>query len=113
MGKVGGVMRSRFDQDGATRRSRLHGRLSSLLHRGFVLPKGYDIDYIGNPFGERTVHIMEKKSDKRIGAAQILEKGEPEWARKQKLALEARSFGEKIRDGKQKSFRMAVGRARF
>lgn len=57
--------------------------------------------------------MMEKKSDRRISAAQILEKGEPEWAKKQKLAMEARDFGKKIRDGKQKSFRMAVGRARF
>lgn len=53
------------------------------------------------------------KEGRRICASQILEKGESEWARKQKAALDARNFGKKIRDGKQKSFRMAVGRARY
>ena len=57
--------------------------------------------------------MTDKKSERRVSAAQILEKGEPEWAKKQKLALEARDFGKKIRDGKQKSFRMAVGRSRL
>ena len=66
----------------------------------------------GTP-SERTVRVMEKKNDRRISASQILREGEPEWARKQKLALEARAFGKKIRDGKQNSFRMAVGKARF
>lgn len=85
---------------------------SPLRWRRVVPPKGYDKGLEGIPFGERTVHTMEEKSARRIGAAQILEKGEPEWAKKQKLAMEARDFGKKIRDGKQKSFRMAVGRVR-
>lgn len=58
---------------------------------------------------------MSKKeaSAKPIRIDQLLGREGTEWQRKQKIALEARSMGSKLREGKPKSFTPAVGRVRF
>ena len=55
---------------------------------------------------------MNQKTMTPVTPQMLLDPKDEDWKKKQRAALKARELGAKLRQGKPKSFRLAVGRAR-